>query len=861
MEAPETGVLLMALAPNMVAPGLNLDDTEGLPELEVSVEEPMQFPDGAEVIDDGAGGAIVQALMAEQAGLPSQEELIPFDANLAEFLDDGTLGALSSELRALYEEDLESRSEWEDAYVKGLDLLGLKTEERSTPFEGASGITHPMISESVTQFQAQAYKELLPAGGPVRTGVLGAKTPEREQQATRVKDFMNYQITEVMEEYDPDMDQMLFYLPLSGSTFKKIYFDPTKQRAVSKFIPAQDLVVPYSASDLQTANRVTHVLRMDENDVRKMQVMGMYRDVDLQSSSDLDEDPVKQKVNELEGLSKNYSEDVLTILEIHADLDVEGFEDMDPETGEPTGVKMPYIVTLDDSSGQILALRRNYASDDPLSRKRQFFVHYKFTPGLGFYGFGLIHMIGGLGRAATSILRQLIDAGTLANLPAGFKARGVRVRNNDEPLQPGEFRDIDAPGGSIRDAIVPLPYKEPSATLAQLLGGIVSDGRRFIALADQQMSDMNQETPVGTTVAMLERGMKVMSAIHKRMHYAQKAEFRLLARIFAENLPPMYPYEVAGAPAQVKSQDFDARVDVLPVSDPNIFSMSQRVTLAQTQLQLAQSNPQMHNLHAAYRRMYQALEVQNIDEILPPAPPPPPPQDPAVENGAILNGQSPSPFPQQDHDAHIQSHLALLELSVLQTAPPVLAALFSHIMQHVGMKAREMVDGEIQALNEENNTGQQEQQTQMQQVQLLLQSGAIDPASAQQMQQQIQMQAPAPMQSQFDPDQIEARVAQIEAELIKEITPLMTYKGADQDGDPLVDIRKQELSIKEMEAQHKLAIDQAKLELEGMKIEQRAVTDSARLELQEQIADERSDVNRERIDVQRQAMAQQNNPN
>jgi len=851
----------MAIPNSMVAPGLDLDDTAGLPELEVSVDEPMQFPDGAEVIDDGEGGAIIQALIAEQGGMPSQEELIPFDANLADFLDEGTLSDLSSDLRALYEEDLSSRSEWEDAYVNGLDLLGLKTEDRSRPFKGASGITHPMISESVTQFQAQAYKELLPSGGPVRTGIIGAKTPEREEQATRVKDFMNFQITEVMEEYDPDMDQMLFYLPLSGSTFKKVYFDPTKNRAVSKFIPAQDLVVPYSATDLQTASRVTHVLRMEDNDVRKMQNMGVYREVDLATSSDTAEDSVKEKVNELEGLSKSYSDDVLTILEFHADLDVEGFEDTNAETGELTGVKLPYIVTIDESSGQVLALRRNYDFGDPLSRKRQFFVHYKFMPGLGFYGFGLIHMIGGLGRAATSILRQLIDAGTLANLPAGFKARGVRVRNADEPLDPGEFRDIDAPGGSIRDAIIPLPYKEPSATLAQLLGGIVSDGRRFIGLADQQVEDMGNDTPVGTTVAMLERGMKVMSAIHKRLHYAQKAEFRLLARIFSENFAPMYPYEVSGGNQQAKAEDFDDRVDVLPVSDPNIFSMSQRVTLAQTQLQLAQSNPQMHNLHAAFHRMYQALEVQDIDAILPPPPPPPPPQDPAVENGAILNGQAPQPFPQQDHDAHIQAHLALLELSVLQTAPPVLAALFSHIMQHVGMKAREKVDEELQALTEEQQTGQQEQMQQMQQIQLLLQSGAINQQTAQQMAQQLQQQAPAPTQSQFNPDEIEARVAQIEAELIKEITPLMTYKGEGEGTDPLVDIRMQELSIKEMEAQHKLAIDQAKLELEGMKVEQRAVTDSARLELQEQIADDRSDVNRERIDVQRQAMADRNNSN
>ena len=834
----------MALPPNMVVPGLNLDDTAGLPELEVQVDAPIEFPNGAEVMDDGEGGAIVQALEAMGA-MPSQEELIPFDANLAEFLDESVLGELSSELRALYEEDLDSRSEWEEAYVKGLDLLGIKTEDRSTPFEGASGIVHPMVAESVTQFQAQAYKELLPAGGPVRTQVLGAQTPEREAQAARVKDFMNYQIMEVMHEYDPDMDQLLYYLPLSGSTFKKVYFDVTRNRPVSKFIPAQDLVVPYSASDLMTASRVTHVLRMDLNDVRKMQVAGAYRDVELTGGDDEEENPVKQKVNELEGLSKNYSDDVLTILEMHVDLDLEGFEDLD-QMGEPSGIKLPYIVTVDETSGKVLSVQRTYSQDDPMMLKRQFFVHYKFTPGLGFYGFGMIHMIGGLGRAATSLLRQLIDAGTLANLPGGFKARGIRVRNDDEPMQPGEWRDIDAPGGSIRDAIIPLPYKEPSGTLAQMLGGLVNDGRRFVSLADQQTSDMGKDAPVGTTVALLERGMKVMSAIHKRLHYAQKSEFRLLARIFAENLPPVYPYEVAGAPSQIKAQDFDARIDVLPVSDPNIFSMAQRVTLAQTQLQLAQSNPQMHNLHAAYRRMYQALEVQNIDEILPPPPPPPPPQDPAVENGAIINGQVPQAFPQQDHDAHIQAHLALLELDVLQNAPPVLASLFNHILQHISMKAREMVDKELSAL-------QEEAQQPMQQIQLLMQTGQIDPATAQQLAAQ---QQPA---AQYTPEQIEARVAQVEAELIKEITPLLSFKGeADAQKDPLVEIRMKELSIKEMEAQHKLAIDQAKLEIEGMKVEQRAVTDAARLELQEQIADERNDVNRERIDMQRQAVEQRN---
>jgi hypothetical protein len=837
----------MALPPNpmgsLIDSGIMAPNMDAA-QVDIPVDMPQDFSGGAEVIDDGLGGATVQALMGGQ-DMDGPEEIIPHDANLSEYVSDSILRELSSEIRDLYEEDLDSRSEWEEAYVKGLDLLGLKVEERSQPFEGASGITHPLISESVTQFQAQAYKELLPSGGPVRTAVLGLVDQARDEQAKRVKDFMNYQITEVMEEYDPDMDQMLFYLPLSGSTFKKVYFDPTRQRAVAKFVPAQDLVVPYSASDLATANRVTHVLRMDANDIRKMQVTGVYRDVEINEANDEEEDSVRQKVNELEGISKNYSDDVHTILECHIDLDLEGFEDMGAD-GEPTGIRLPYIVTLDDSSGEILAVRRNYDETDPTRRKRQYFVHYKFMPGLGFYGFGLIHMIGGLGRAATSILRQLIDAGTLANLPAGFKARGVRVRNSDEPLQPGEWRDIDAPGGSIRDAIIPLPYKEPSATLAQLLGGIIQDGRRFIALADQQVSDMNGDMPVGTTVALLERGMKVMSAIHKRLHYAQKTEFRLLARIFAENLPPEYPYAVAGGPQQIKAQDFDARIDVLPVSDPNIFSMSQRVTLAQTQLQLAQAAPQMHDLRAAYRRMYQALEVQNIDELLLPAPPPPQPQDPAVENGAIINGTIPQAFAPQDHDAHIQAHLSLLELDILQNAPAVLAALFNHVLQHVSFKAREMVDQELEQIK-------QQPQQEMQQLQQGVMTGQIDPMIAQQRMAELQQQGPA----QFNPEQIEARVAQVEAEMIKELTPHLAFKGSEGSAnkeDPLVKIRMQELAIKQMEAQNKASLEEAKLQLETMKAKQRAVTDTARLDLQEQVADDRASVNRERIDVQRQNM-------
>ena len=818
----------MALPP-LVDSGIRPEDmVADQTSVDVSVPQPETFDGGAEVIPDGQGGAVVQAL-AEAIMGAQQEQQVPHDANLAELLDDGYLGEISSDLRGSYEEDLESRSEWEDTYTKGLDQLGVKHEERSQPFEGASGVTHPLIAESVTQFQAQAYKELLPSGGPVKTQVLGLQDADREEQASRVKNFMNYQIMEVMEEFDPDMDQLLFYLPLSGSTFKKVYFDEAKQRAVSKFIPAQDLVVPYAASDLATASRVTHVLRMDANDVRKMQIAGVYKDVEL-SKYEEGEDEVRQKIDEIQGTSKGYTDEVFTILEMHVDLDIEGFEDMSPN-GEPTGIALPYIVTIDEGSGQVLAIRRNFEEGAGLAKKTQYFVHYKFMPGLGFYGFGLIHMIGGLGRAATSILRQLIDAGTLANLPAGFKARGVRVRNDDEPLQPGEWRDIDAPGGNIRDAIIPLPYKEPSGTLAQLLGALIEGGRRFVSLADQQTGDGNTAAPVGTTVAMLERGMKVMSAIHKRLHYSQRQEFRVLARIFRDNLPPEYPYDVQGGNRLIKAQDFDDRVDVVPVSDPNIFSMAQRVTLAQTQLQLAQSNPQVHNLHAAYRRMYQALEVQNIDEILPP-PPQPQPLDPAIENARALMGEILNTFPEQDHDAHIRMHMAFMKAPLVMTSPQVMGTFYAHIMEHVSQKARQMVMAEIEQI--------------INQAQLAAQGGAIDPIAAQQQIMKVQ-------QDMQDPAQMEQLISMQMEKIMAEVLPGLLPTGEDPMADPLVQIRMQELALKEKDLQRKTEEDQGDMLLELQKMQQRAATDAARIESQEEIAQNRNAVNRERIDVQRQA--------
>ena len=781
---------------------------EAVPGMEVELPEVEDFAGGAEVIDDGAGGAIVQALMQGQE-TEVIAEAYDHNANLAEMLDDSTLGEISSDLRAQFEADQDSRSEWEDGYIGGLDLLGVRYEERSQPFSGASGVTHPIIAESVTQFQAQAYKELLPSGGPVRTKIIGSNTPEVEAQSIRVKDYLNYLVTEIMEEFDPDTDQMLFYLPISGSTFKKVYYDETKQRPVSRFVPAEDLVVPYTATDLATAPRITHVLRMDENEVRKLQVSGFYRDVDISPDYEEETSGVKEKVRELDGVDRNDLEDQCSILEVHTNLDIEGFEDLGQD-GEPTGIKLPYIVTLDQGSGEILSIRRNFLENDPLKRKQQYFVHYKFLPGLGFYGFGLIHMIGGLGKAATSILRQLIDAGTLANLPSGFKARGIRIRNDDEPLAPGEFRDIDAPGGDIRNSIIPLPFKEPSQTLASLLGVLIDSGRRFVSIADQQTgSPGSQQQPVGTTVALLERGMKVMSAIHKRLHYAQKNEFRLIAGIVRDYLPPNYPYQVLGGDQMIKQADFDARVDVLPVSDPNIFSMAQRVTLAQNQLQLAQSNPQMHNLHEAYKRMYQALEIDNIDQILPP-PPEPQPTDPGIENARGLSGKVLTAFQEQDHDAHIKVHLQFMQLPIVQASPQSYGMFLSHIQEHIAFKARAIV---------------QEQ---------LMQATQGDPRL---------MQA-------IPPEQVESNVANVEAQLNAEVLQQLMPQGEEQ--DPLVAIRQQELMIQAAESERKARLDDAKVQLERQQLQQRATTDAARIESQEDIADQRAAVNLERIRVSQQ---------
>ncbi len=769
---------------------------------EMPLKEQMKFDMRAEEVDimegdpqlDADGGATINFGPEVQMSEGHTE-------NLADFLSDGDLDVISRDLVEAYEGDKDSREEWSSTYAEGLDLLGMKYEERSNPFPGASGVSHPLLAESVTQFQAQSYKELFPAGGPVKTQVMGMTNPQVEAQSGRVKEFMNYQLTHVMEEYEPELDQMLFHLPLSGSAFRKIYFDNTLGRPVSKFVSSEDLVVPYEATDLMTCARITHVVKMMSNELRKFQVSGFYRDIDLEDPKDDDPSKVKEKIDEIDGKKKAYTKDnVHTLLEMHVDLDLPGYEDAN-EAGEETGISLPYIVTIEDNSGEILSIRRNWNEQDPLKIKKQYFVHYKFLPGLGFYGFGLIHMLGGLTKTATSILRQLIDAGTLVNLPAGFKARGLRIRDDDQPLVPGEFRDVDAPAGDIRNSLVPLPYKEPSGTLFNLLGFVIESGKSFAAVADMKLGEGNEVNPVGTTMALLERGMKVMSAIHKRMHMAQGKEFKLLAQLFAETLPNVYPYQVVGGNQAVKAQDFDERIDVIPVSDPNIFSVTQRVTLAQQQLQLAQAAPEMHSLPEAYRRMYEAMGVQNIEALMPP-PPQPQPKDPATENSDLLAGMPAQAFQGQNHDAHIASHFSLMTSTVVKSNPMAMANIQAHVMQHISLKAQEEIQAEVQQ---------------------------------QMMQQQMMME-------------MQNRVAEREAELIDNFVTELEDALKDSTQDPLVELKKEELELREQDMERKAQEAQLKLELEERKADDRKETDEDRIDQQKDALAIRSAIAAEKLE-------------
>ena len=768
-----------------------------------------------EMLEDG--GAVVD--FDPQAGAMEGAEV--HTANLAEFIDEDDLVEIASEVLDAYDECASSRDEWEQTYKKGLDLLGFKYEDRSEPFQGASGATHPVLAEAVTQFQALAYKELLPSSGPVRTQIIGLESSEKVSQAHRVKEFMNYQLMVNMKEYEPEFDQMLFNLPLSGSTFKKVYYDDLLGRAVSKFIPAEDLIVPYTATSLDDAETIIHTIKISENDLRKQQVGGFYSDVELGPPGVNQNDELTKKERELSGTKKTgKQEDIYTLLECHINLDLEGFEDKDDELN-PTGIKLPYIVTVEEASQQVLSIRRNYEPTDPKRNKIHYFVHFKFLPGLGFYGFGLIHMIGGLSRTATAALRQLLDAGTLSNLPAGFKQRGIRVRDEASPLQPGEFRDVDAPGGNLRDAFMPLPYKEPSPTLLQLMGVVVGAGQRFAAIADMQVGDGNQQAAVGTTVALLERGSRVMSAIHKRLYSAMRTEFKLLAKVFRTYLPPVYPYDVIGGQREIKQMDFDDRVDILPVADPNIFSMAQRITMAQTELQLATSNPQIHNLYFAYRQMYEALGIKNIDAVLPP-PAPMQPMDPALEHINALGMKPFQAFRGQDHRAHVTSHLNFMSTNMVRNNPPVMAAIQKNILEHISLMAQEQVELEFKDILE-----------QAQQLQMMAQQ---DPMAAQQLQKISQ--------------DIEARKSVLIAELTADFAKEEKEITSQFDADPLLKLKSREVDLRAMENQRKKDADQANQDLNRAKLMQAGQIAEDKLEQNEDLAKLRAGVSLAKTGVQ-----------
>jgi len=763
----------------------------------------------------------VQVEGQEQPEEQPQEE--NFYRNLSEDMDKKTLNKLANELITEYKKDRDSRREWEKAYTEGLDLLGFRYQDQTKPFQGASGVTHPLLAEAVTQFQAHAYKELLPATGPVRTQVVGNATHELEEQAQRVEDFMNYMIVDEMEEYTPEFDQLLFYLPLAGSAFKKIYYDEIMQRAVSKFVPAEDLVVPYWATDLKDCERITHVVKMSENEVIKKQKAGFYRDIDLKSVAEPNPSDIKKKYSDIDGIRPGaYNDYQFSVLEMHVDLDLDEY--VLPATKaskdlENKNVRIPYIVTIDEGSQEILSIYRNWDPNDKMMIRQDYFVHFKFLPGLGFYGFGLIHMIGGLSRSATTALRQLLDAGTLANLPAGFKARGLRVRDDDQPFQPGEFRDVDAPGGNIKDQFQLLPFKEPSMVLFQLMGTCVEAGQRFATIADMQVGDGNQQAAVGTTIALLERGSRVMSAIHKRCYYSMKSEFKLLAEIFKTYLPPVYPYAVHNADRYVKVQDFNDNVDVIPVADPNIFSLSQRVTLANETLRVAMSAPDMHDIREAYHRVYQALGVRNIDEILKP-PVPIIPKDPAMENMEALQMKIPTAFPTQDHDAHIMAHSLFIKTRMVQINPQVYALLQGHISEHISQKASQEV---VEALAQ---------------------------------------QPDEKMLAKVNPQAFTVKMNGLIAQRVVELTAQLQQaeSSGDQKVDPLVMLKQRELDLKAMDLQRRTAADHMNTAMQASQFKVDTLLEQQKLHQQDRQATERVGIAQEKIQVMKEKINQHNKP-
>ena len=750
----------------------------------VIAEDAPQAPD-IEIVLEEDGGAVVEI------GPESAKE-VDFYANLAEVVDPDALGRIAIDVSAMFEADKGSRSDWEQMYAKGLDLLGLRIEERTKPFRGAAGTTHPMLQEAIIQFQAQAFKELMPAGGPVRTQILGKETVDKFQQASRVQDFMNYQITTVMEEYTPEFDQLLYYTGYGGSAFKKVYYDFQLGRMVSRLCLADDVYIPYNGSSvISQCSRLTHRLAMDANEYRKRVLVGEYLDVAVETDpTPADPSQIQAAIDKAVGIQPTDQTGEVFLLEMLVDLDLPGFEDCD-EMGNPTGIKLPYVVTLAEDSLRVVGIRRNWKEDDELKRRRNYFVHYVLVEGPGAYGLGFVHLIGGLSKAATSALRQLIDAGTLANLPAGFKAKGARIADDSDPIQPGEWRDIDAGGAELSASLLPLPYKEPSQVLFALLGFVADAGKRLSSTADMQVGDGNQYAQVGTTLALLERGAMVMSAIHKRLHYAQSLEFRLLFEGFGQYLPDEYPYDVPGASRKVKRTDFNNLVSVQPVADPNIFSSAQRIQLAQMQLQMAQSAPQMHNLYEAYYRVYAALNIRDIDGVLLPQNNQMP-RDPMSENSAVLNNMKLKAFAGQQHDAHIVAHLMMGMSPMLQANPMAAVELQQHILDHVRLKAEEDVEAD------------------------LFRTYGTDPdrmVSAIQKEGMVAIKCATYMQE------------------MRNTQSMLSGEGGGGE-DPLVALKKQELDQRAAADQAKMQLDQAKLQLEAQKMQQSLQIDQARLQLQ-----------------------------
>ncbi len=749
-----------------------------------------------EVVDPEAVRIGVDGMMIEFGESQSRAE--DFDANLADFMDESELQTLSGELLGKYDQDLADRKEWLDTYVKGLKILGIRYEERTEPWPGACGVFHPLLMESAVKFQSETIMETFPAAGPVKTKIIGKETPEKKDAAVRVADDMNYQLTEKMPEYRPEHERMLLSLALAGNAFKKVYYDPALGRQTAVYIPAEDIVVPYGAANLETAERVTHKMRKSENDVKKLQYAGFYRDVDLGDPVRTMDEVEKQKAED-QGFSASM-DDRFQLLEMHVNLDLAGYPDVDDDNNE-TGIALPYVVTIEKGTGTILAIRRNWKEDDELKAKRQHFVHYGYIPGFGFYYFGLIHLIGGHSKAATSLLRQLIDAGTLSNLPGGLKSRGLRIKGDDTPIAPGEFRDVDIPSGAIRDNILPLPYKEPSQTLAQLMDRVVEEGRRFAAVSDLKISDMSSQAPVGTTLAVLERVLKVMSAVQARVYYTMKQEFKLLAGIIRDYTPEEYSYEPEIGDSRAKKADYD-NVDVLPVSDPNAATMSQKVVQYQAVLQLSQSAPQIYDMPYLHRQMIETLGVKNASKIIP-VQEELRPIDPISENMGFLTGKPTMAFMHQDHDAHLQTHTAFIQdPMIMQTvgqnpmAQQIMGAIQAHIMEHTAFKYRREIEKQLGA--------------------------ALPPPPAEGGENEL-------------PPQVEVELSRLAAEaaaqlLQKDTQEAQAQKAQQQMQDPLVQMQQMDLQIKQMQAQTKaqqVQIDAQLKQAELQRKQQKDLIDAA----------------------------------